>query len=497
MQPCRSGFGNRQRRLARWATSHVVFTPLRFACWCLLCTSQLPLGGAIHRKIDLQYKGHSWAFLEMNLGLEPGARFDIDILNHDSFSHLYLVVMTDEQWQDWRRFSAQQDVPAYSSPLGGAGDGPFTGYVACTWRAPLQGHLQTSFELKGPAPKDLYHIGILNTAERDISLEGTLDVSNPGTELQVQEINVPPVLVLVAGLFLASAIVYAVLILIGGRRYRTEMHGLMGGTILLKALVLTMRWADYRQMAATGMNSLISQVGWQLLDKVQDILELNLLLFISLGWKFLRPNLNPAEKRFAVGIAVISFYLGLFEVACTSQASCNGHTLSRYMLHSLVYLVIIVAMNFNLQLIGAQIHEAPATLEAGKLYKKFLAYRAFRWIVLAFVVAPTLEMILKLTVLPWDAAWLFILLQQLRTWVIYVCIVVAFAPLPQPTALRVFDLTRDGDESEGEAEEDGVVETEFEELRMSIIPAINIPPPPPLRRPQEPGSVEIIRGFPR
>merc|ERR1712083_879677 len=95
--------------------------------------------------------------------------------------------------------------------------------------------------------------------------------------------------------------------------------------------------------------------------------------------------------RFAVGISLISFYLGIFEVACTTQSTCSGYQLSRYILHSLCYLVVIVATNFNKQMIYAQITDAPASLESGKLYRKQQAYALFRLIFLLFIIAPTVE----------------------------------------------------------------------------------------------------------
>jgi len=111
--------------------------------------------------------------------------------------------------------------------------------------------------------------------------------------------------------------------------------------------------------------------------------------------------------------------------------------------------VIIVAMNFNLQMIYAQIMDAPASADTGKLYRKHQAYKIFRWIFLAFIIAPTVELFLKVTVMPWDALWLYVLIQQLRSWAIYFGVAVAFRPEPQPP--RIFELTR-GDDSSDEAE---------------------------------------------
>merc|ERR1712100_805779 len=124
---------------------------------------------------------------------------------------------------------------------------------------------------------------------------------------------------------------------------------------------------------------------------------MGMFLLISLGWKFLRSSLNVTEVRFAVGISVISFYLGVFEVTCTTSSAWRGYHLSRYILHSLCCLVVIVAMNFNLQMIHSQLLDAPASMDAGKTYTKLRAYRAFRWVFLAFIVAPTIELFLKVS----------------------------------------------------------------------------------------------------
>merc|ERR1712039_981479 len=230
-------------------------------------------------------------------------------------------------------------------------------------------------------------------------------------------------------------------------------HLIMITVLFLKGMVLLLWHFDCMQVSRTGSDTVIGSVGWQLLDKVQTILELMMFLLIALGWKFLRPSLNLTEVRFALGISVISFYLGVFEVACTTQSTCSGYQLSRYILHSLCYLVVIVAMNFNLQMIYSQIADAPASLESGKLYRKHHAYKLFRWIFLAFIIAPTVELFLNVTVMPWDVVWFYVLVQQLRTWTIYMCVVVAFRPDPPP--LRVFELTRDIDnEEEGDGEAD-------------------------------------------
>lgn len=418
--------------------------------WCLLGGVQPLLCEALHKTIDLPQDKNLWTFLEYDIGLEPQSTIEIDLYNDRPVLNLFVMVLTHEQWSAWEH---EEPTTLPGSESGDGSQGGLDSHLVSHWRSNLNAHLQARFNVSTPT-KARYYIGVLNVQEQFIKLHGTISMVNPGgKQLPLQEQQVPPVLLATSGLFFASCAVYGALVSLGPRQRRTEMHLLMGAALLLKGIVLILWWFDYLQVAATGSNSTLGQVGWQLLEKIQTILELMLFLLIALGWKFLRPTLNVNEKRFALGISVISFYLGVFEVVCTSQATCSGYQLSRYILHSLCYLVVIVAMNFNLQMVGAQIQEAPANLESGKLYRKHQAYKVFRWIFLAFIIAPTVELFLKVTVMPWDAIWLYVLLQQLRTWGIYVSIIFAFASLPSPPPLRVFELTRDGVNSDEEAED--------------------------------------------
>eukprot|EP00913_Durusdinium_trenchii_P023133 g21715.t1 len=182
----------------------------------------------------------------------------------------------------------------------------------------------------------------------------------------------------------------------------SALHSLLFLVLSLRAVVLLLRWVDFSLVVLNGQESNVADISWALFGKVQNILELMMFLLISLGWKVLRATLDVSEIRFAVAISIISFYLGIFQVACTTPSQCS-------------YLVIIVAMNFNLQKLASAIADAPATVESGKLYRK------------------------KVTIIPWDQQWLFVLLQELRTWVIYVLLIYAYRP--DPTPLRVFQLT--------------------------------------------------------
>mmetsp|Transcript_16712 Transcript_16712/g.47555 ORF Transcript_16712/g.47555 Transcript_16712/m.47555 type:complete len:456 (-) Transcript_16712:159-1526(-) len=415
--------------------------------WWLVAGALMPQGSEAYSRLITQQTRELWTFLAYDIGLGPSATISLDLHNDRPVNNTYVMVLTHSQWDAMlHRFDHLQ---------GGPGIG-LNSYLITYWRAGLYDHVKATFHISAPT-KDRYHIGILNTQQQVLSLRGELSLVNPGgQQLSLQEQRVPDVLLWTSALYFASCMFFAVLLGIASHRGRTAMHLMIATVVLLKAVVLLLWWCDCMQVSRTGSDSSIGNVGWQLLDKVQTILELMMFFLIALGWKFLRGTLNETEIRFAVGISVISFYLGVFEVACTTPPACSGYQLSRYILHSLCYLVVIVAMNFNLQMIYAEITTATASVESGKLYRKKHAYKLFRWIFLAFIIAPTVELFLKVTVMPWDALWLFILIQQLRTWAIYMSVVVAFRP--DPPSLSVFELTRDGgsDDEVNTADADGI-----------------------------------------
>jgi len=381
-------------------------------------------------------------------GLAPGAVVSFQLTNAKPVNNTYVMVLTHSQLYAWQKFLHEPD---------GRDDIP-SSYFGTFWRKGFYDKMEATFKIES-AWSDRYTILVMNPMRHKVHLAGSLSLVNPGgEELRLEDKEVPKVLIWASALFATSCAFFGLLLTSLWREGRSAMHVLMILVLLFKSVVLFLNWCDMILVSRTGKHSVLNQYSWQLLDKVQTILELMMFLLVSLGWKFLRPSLNVTEVRFAVGISVISFYLGIFEVACKTPATCNGYKLSRYILHALCYLVVIVAMNFNLQMVQAQISDAPATQEAGKLYQKHRAYRHFRWIFLVFIIAPTVELFVKVSMMPWYARWAYWLMQHLRTWMIYMFMIAAFRPEPDP--LRVFELTiRTGsDEGDSEANTDEYAE---------------------------------------
>lgn len=389
-------------------------------------------------------------FLVYDYGLAPGARVQIDLESELVLDSTYLMMLTRGQWNQWRR----QDPPSLPGPGGGMfGLNPVDGFLVSYWRRDISNRTVASFQIDAHE-NERYYIGVFNTRMQEIRLRGTVRLVNPGgQELPIEFVFLPAALIAAAMLFLVSGAVLLAALLVGPwRRGRTAVHFVICAVVLMKSIKLFLEWRNRCRVSQEGEDTTFGELSWQLLDKAQDTLELIMFLLVALGWKVIRQHLNVSEVRFAIAASVLSLYLGVCEVACTTDTACSGYKLGRYTLHTICFLVVIVGMNFNMQILHAQLSDGPATLEVGSMYKRFQAYSNFRWAFLAFIGAPTVELFLRVSAMPWDAFWVYDLMKNVRTWAIYLAVVLMFRP---GRPLRVIELVSGADRDDSsESEED-------------------------------------------
>ena len=399
---------------------------------------------AVVKDVNIQMNNHLVQFLEIDYGLELGGKIIVDLQNRQPANDTYIMILNHGQWLLWREtdmVTLASDLPQPQATK------PLNAFLVSCWRGVLSDRLQGNFLVEeSTGGRNRYTVLLVSALKSAVDVHGQIKFENPGdAQLPVQDLDVPWALGIAGGVYLVTALLVSWCLL-----RSNGLHTLLFMVLSLRGVVLMLRWIKFLLVNLNGKESSFAEIVWELVGKVQNISELMMFLLISLGWKVLRPHLDISEIRFAVAMSIISFYLGVFQVACTTPSTCSGYQLSRYILHALCYLVVIVAMNFNLQKLVSAIADAPATVDSGKLYRKLQAYHIFRWVFLLFIIAPTFELFLKVTVIPWDQNWLFVLLQELRTWVIYVVLIYAYRPDPAP--LRVFELTERADDGSDDQE---------------------------------------------
>eukprot|EP00811_Abedinium_folium_P035039 NODE_7869_length_1543_cov_5.580508.p1 GENE.NODE_7869_length_1543_cov_5.580508~~NODE_7869_length_1543_cov_5.580508.p1 ORF type:complete len:418 (+),score=136.22 NODE_7869_length_1543_cov_5.580508:40-1254(+) len=395
-------------------------------------------------EVDLKELTWYWTSLLPYVGLAPNATVSIDLSAQVPSSNAFFVIFSEPQLREHLDI-LQRYGPKPSS------------YVSCAWRASLDQPVSATFQLGAPAA-EMYYFGVLQVSDSGPGLRGLsgdIAFENPGgVQLALQQLYIGTTFLFSGCLFLGTAIVLFLEAVVQRRR-RTRLHTLLFGLVLSKVLVSFLIWNDYHEVASSGKASLVRKIVWMFLKQVQGIMEVVTLYLVGVGWNITRPRLRPSERAFVGFMSGLSLLLGSLEVACdTGLMDCPGESfpLTQLTLHSLCFLVVVVAANINIIVLQRHIAEAVATPDTGLLYVKFNAYRWFRGFFLFFVLIPSITSFLETHVVRWQLMWVVFLVQQVSLWVVYTAVVVLFRPgVP---VLRVFDLAVvDESASEGEQPE--------------------------------------------
>lgn len=405
-----------------------------------------------------------WVYLESNFrpwGLDPGATIGVDLNVSDPSPNVHFVVITWNQWKLWQADYQRMESLVRRSHLPNLETQ--SAYKVVHWRAPLAEHFKAKFTVVA-RQRDRYMIGILNPNVEAVRVVGNLSVLNPnGEQLQVQDGCMPLVLDTMTVFFGTLLFGYtAHLLFIARKPNKTKMHALLFFVLLLTVTAIICYRVHFYQVKKFGREGRRMAIFREVIHKAHQTAECILFLLIALGYKFLRPTLNRSEIRVTAIMSTLSLWLGVAQMVRLDAISQQGYILSRHVLHCLIFLIVIVATNFNLSVVQANLLEAPASPESGQLYRRWIAYKNFRWIFLAFILAPNFEAALQALIIPWDAAWFLHVVVYTRTGLIYSAIIFNFSDLPFPSSLKVFEILHQGGGSDESGRADEVEPTEIE-----------------------------------
>ncbi|EPR58731.1 hypothetical protein TGGT1_216890 [Toxoplasma gondii GT1] len=289
--------------------------------------------------------------------------------------------------------------------------------------------------------RDRYAVVLLNADGLDLRLRGSVTFLNPDAQqLSAEQLHLPDTVFGLMILYLVTSGVLVLLMLVFRRRRWNGVHLLMLGNFLFAALAFSLDWRQAVYMAEHGIRHPALWVASRVFKKMQDISALMTFILVSLGWKTLRSQLSRIEVQFVAGLCVISLYLGFFEIIL------GGFQGTRYILHALGYICVLVAINANLALLHAHIADSSLSPSTGELYHKYDGYQTYRWIFFLYLMKPVTLVFYKLTflnlayeqLLSWDE-WVFVLVDNLMDYLIYVGLLYAFRPVGSMRVLR--DLT--------------------------------------------------------
>jgi len=229
---------------------------------------------------------------------------------------------------------------------------------------------------------------------------------------------------------------------------------LLVACLWLKSMELYTECAYLRILAKDGQVPSWRFQAWKLSSQLHAICEVLLLLMTALGWRLLRPRLSQTEIRFTTLTVSITSSLAVLQ-ACAGASPVLSFSLLFFVVQVACYLVIILAMNWNLTLIAVHLTDSPVTLSVAILYQKQQAFLLFRRVFLAIIVRPSAVAWLGFSILDdLGAQWALMLLDKASLWLIYVGLFMVLRPVGHRGMLM--ELVLNTTSGEARADADGV-----------------------------------------
>jgi len=395
----------------------------------LLASVTWSVVGSLQVTIFPQLVQKYFQMIRYDVGLAPGAVLGVNITNALPSNGTVLVVLSRQQWREWL-LNQLTPLPVNSLGPDNHTDHAYSSYLVTNWRQPLVSRLVAKYTLRATKP-DRYYIGVLNVHREVLLIAGTISYENPGgQQLPLQLVHLPDLLWVSSLAF--AALMLAAILLLSLRRDASLLHALLCGCVGLKSIDLLLHWKYFYVLSRDGISPLWRKQTWQFVSKLHEVFQIGLLLVTALGWRMLRPRLTSIEIRFAMLAISLALLLAALQVGSESAESDVNPVSFRllfYIVKVMCYLVIIFAMNFNLQVINVHLAESPVTAAVAVFYRKQEAFMSLRRIFLALVFRPSVLLWLQLSVLnKAETEWLVPAINEVWGWCIYLGLFIALWP---------------------------------------------------------------------
>uniref|UniRef100_A0A3B0N9A1 Cleavage and polyadenylation specificty factor, subunit, putative n=1 Tax=Theileria annulata TaxID=5874 RepID=A0A3B0N9A1_THEAN len=123
--------------------------------------------------------------------------------------------------------------------------------------------------------------------------------------------------------------------------------------------------------------------------RLHEIYILTLLVLLSLGWRILRDSLSSIEIQLISSISLVCILMGFVEVAV------SGFDISRYLVHAIACICILMATNFNIVLINTRIVDEGLTPQAGVAYQHMKIFSNFRILFFVYMFKPAIFSLIR------------------------------------------------------------------------------------------------------
>lgn len=110
-----------------------------------------------------------------------------------------------------------------------------------------------------------------------------------------------------------------------------------------------------------------------------------------------------------------------------------------FVIRSLILLSIIILMNFTYTQLRAMLSHTPWVPSTPLQYARHKQFQVFRFVVVCYLLLPTIYLLIEVTTLNWREQWVIITLGEATDLLFFFYLGVTFSPLYEPILTRGFD----------------------------------------------------------
>ena len=274
-----------------------------------------------------------------------------------------------------------------------------------------------------------------------------LHLSNWGEELPVEDISLLNMCVFFIVVYMVLLVIMTGQILRADTGTVKPIHFLFLATMMTAVLTYAFYYVYLNNLNEYGEVANSMTILVQATDHIYSTLFLASMLLVSFGWTISRTFLPEKEKTFTYFAIGTYLFVGLCHSTCVSGTQggtqCDFFNVFTYVMKTIILLGIVVAMNFSITQLRTIILHSPWIQNILFQYARAKQFNNFRATFLAYLILPTVILILEFSILSWRTQWIADMMIQLVDVMIAVTIGVSFPPISEQYLSRAFDGTMD------------------------------------------------------
>ncbi|ORM42302.1 uncharacterized protein BXIN_1545 [Babesia sp. Xinjiang] len=319
---------------------------------------------------QLMYNLYKWVFCkDRRKNQDPLLAEDHVLSETEILDNVYILLMSKSKWDLYVSSLSEEHL----QPAKGSNKFVVTSHVFADLRIPITALGKQETFIFQAEETDRFVLMLLNPDERKLVMKGEISFLNPGSDhLPMEMKHFKAVIVFWEVIYAISGILAFAYLLLRLRSDAQMVNYIMAINFAFVTLYLRLDTLLLDSIMKTGT---YSNIVWTMTHVVKRLHENSLLatlVLLALGWKMGRENLSALEFRIVCSVTAFSCVVGFIEILIF------GVDVSRNVVHTVAFISILIASNFNILMIRARIVDEPLNSDVGVAYAQLKAYNIFK-----------------------------------------------------------------------------------------------------------------------